>query len=59
MNKYVCKGGCGGVSDVPGICQEKTCPNFGKPLEMEKCENCESEDSKNKNNGGCCDHNHK
>lgn len=26
MTHYVCTGGCGGVSDKPGVCQAKTCP---------------------------------
>ena len=36
MEHYVCRGGCKGNSLVSGVCQDKNCPNYGKPLE--KCE---------------------
>jgi hypothetical protein len=26
MTHYVCTGGCGGVSDKPGVCQTASCP---------------------------------
>lgn len=31
-SRYVCTGGCGGVSDVPGVCQATTCAKHGQPL---------------------------
>lgn len=36
---YICRGGCKGVSEHPGVCQDKECPNYGKPLEMCDCPN--------------------
>ena len=30
--RYVCTGGCGGVSDVAGVCQATTCAKHGQPL---------------------------
>lgn len=36
MEHYVCKGTCGGVSEVPGVCQTEGCPRQHAPLE--KCE---------------------
>ena len=32
MKHWICTGGCGGVSDKPGICQTDTCPKHGQPL---------------------------
>ncbi len=32
MEHYICKGGCKGASDKPGVCQAETCPKKGKPL---------------------------
>ncbi|MFA6365441.1 MAG: hypothetical protein WCW78_03510 [Candidatus Paceibacterota bacterium] len=37
MKHYICTGGCGGVSDKPGVCQTKICPKHGKPLEECDC----------------------
>ncbi|MBM3230886.1 hypothetical protein FJZ28_01005 [Candidatus Peregrinibacteria bacterium] len=37
MTHYICNGGCEGVSGVPGTCQAKDCPDFGKPLEQCDC----------------------
>lgn len=37
MEHYICKGGCEGVSEQQGVCQEPTCPNFGKALEKCDC----------------------
>ena len=34
---FVCTGGCKGVSLKPGTCQEKSCPNYGHPLEYCDC----------------------
>lgn len=35
---YVCKGGCGGVSDAPGVCQAVDCRDHGKPLKECGCQ---------------------
>ncbi len=32
MSHHVCKGGCAGVSDTPGVCQAGDCADNGKPL---------------------------
>ena len=32
MTHYICTGGCGGVSETPGVCQANLCPLHGKPL---------------------------
>ena len=29
---YICTGGCGGVSETPGVCQAEDCPDHGQPL---------------------------
>ena len=29
---YICKGGCGGVSEIPGACQAADCADYQKPL---------------------------
>ncbi|OGZ01928.1 MAG: hypothetical protein A2946_04130 [Candidatus Liptonbacteria bacterium RIFCSPLOWO2_01_FULL_53_13] len=34
---YICTGGCGGVSDKPGVCQAETCAKHGQPLELCGC----------------------
>lgn len=34
---YVCRGGCKGVSLVPGTCQAGDCMDYGKPLEKCDC----------------------
>ncbi|MDP3795075.1 MAG: hypothetical protein Q8R13_04055 [bacterium] len=38
MTHYICTGGCGGVSDHPGVCQAQGCPNVGKALGRCDCE---------------------
>jgi hypothetical protein len=38
MKHYICTGGCGGVSEKPGVCQAIDCPKYGKPLEECDCE---------------------
>lgn len=38
---YVCAGTCNGISEMPGLCQDPTCPRFGKPLMECKCEHHE------------------
>ena len=38
MNQhYICTGGCGGVSDKPGVCQAEGCPKHGHILESCDC----------------------
>ena len=37
MSHYICRGGCGGVADQPGACQEEVCDNWGEPLEVCEC----------------------
>lgn len=32
MTHYICTGGCGGVSEVSGVCRSEICPLHGKPL---------------------------
>ena len=32
MKHYICTGGCEGVSEKPGVCQDETCPKHGQPL---------------------------
>ena len=38
---YVCLGGCGAISDKPGICHDENCPNKGLPLVDCACYNGE------------------
>lgn len=35
---YICTGGCGGVSDKPGVCQTEGCADYQKPLRECHCE---------------------
>ena len=35
---FICAGGCGGVSEHPGVCGEPDCPQHGEPLEPCDCE---------------------
>lgn len=35
---YVCRGGCGGVSEEPGTCRKETCTRYRAPLEKCECE---------------------
>ena len=37
MTHYVCTGGCGGVSDNPGVCNAQNCSLNGKPLKACHC----------------------
>jgi len=37
MTHYICTGGCGGSTDVPGVCQAETCPKHGAPLTACDC----------------------
>ncbi len=37
MEHYICTGGCKGVSNKPGFCQNKTCPQYQEPLEPCDC----------------------
>lgn len=33
MEHYVCTGGCGGTSEMPGaVCENETCPKQGEPM---------------------------
>ena len=32
MKHFICTGGCGGISDKPGICQAPVCVKKGHPL---------------------------
>ena len=32
MTHYVCTGGCGGVSENPGVCNAQSCSKFNMPL---------------------------
>ncbi len=32
MTHYICTGGCNGISDKPGVCQDEKCPKHGKQL---------------------------
>lgn len=41
MTHCVCTGGCGGVSDQPGVCQTENCPRHGTPLQECDCEDGE------------------
>jgi hypothetical protein len=41
MKHFICTGGCEGVSDKPGTCQAKDCPDYGKPLKECDCEDGE------------------
>lgn len=38
MEHYICKGGCKGVSDKPGVCGAETCAKHAEPLEACACE---------------------
>ena len=37
MKHYICTGGCGGVSDVPGVCQAEGCSKHAMPLTECEC----------------------
>lgn len=37
MSHYICTGGCGGVSETPGVCKTEECSKEGKPLEFCDC----------------------
>ena len=38
MEHYICDGGCGGVSNKPGVCDTSGCTDFGRPLEKCSCQ---------------------
>jgi len=38
MTHYICTGGCGGVSENPGVCQTEDCPKHEQPLDECNCE---------------------
>lgn len=55
MSKYICTGDCGGVSDVPGVCEHEGCSRYGQPLtecdcaSVHKCkEFCQAQKQVNK-----------
>jgi hypothetical protein len=37
MSHYVCTGGCGGVSETPGVCQAESCSLHNQPLKECNC----------------------
>lgn len=37
MPHYICTGGCGGVSDTPGVCKTEGCSKEGESLELCDC----------------------
>ena len=37
MSHYICTGGCKGVNENPGSCQDEECLNYGEPLEECEC----------------------
>lgn len=37
MTHYICTGGCGGVSDNPGVCNAKSCMKHDLPLTVCHC----------------------
>lgn len=44
MPHCVCTGGCGGVSETPGVCQDTSCPLHGHPLAECDCGDGKHED---------------
>lgn len=38
MSHYICTGGCGGESSIPGVCQTEGCKKEGEPLLACGCE---------------------
>ncbi len=47
---YVCKGGCGNVSDYPGTCSAEGCKDEGKELLPCACEDDQHADAGRKEN---------
>jgi len=37
MTHYICTGGCGGMSEKPGMCKAEDCPLFAEELEECNC----------------------
>ncbi len=37
MEHFICTGGCKGVASEGGVCNAKTCPKHGMPLEACDC----------------------
>lgn len=37
MSHYICTGGCRGVSDNPGVCEDENCSKHNQPLEKCDC----------------------
>lgn len=44
MKHYICTGGCGGVSEKPGICTAEVCSKKGQPLTECDCEERQEHD---------------
>lgn len=38
MPHYICKGGCKGVSDIPGVCENEDCASHNHQFEACDCE---------------------
>lgn len=45
MPHYICTGGCGGVTDTPGVCQANGCPKHKHPLAECNCEDGEHKEA--------------
>ena len=41
MKHFLCDGGCGGESDLPGVCQDSECSDNQLPLNVCECEDGE------------------
>lgn len=37
MSHYICKGSCGGSSDIPGVCEAKECERYTEELKECNC----------------------
>lgn len=42
MEHYICTGGCHGVSQGSGLCQDKNCLKHNQPLTFCDCDSLES-----------------
>ncbi len=42
MEHYICTGDCNGVSQNPGLCQDKSCSKHNKPLIFCDCDTSEN-----------------
>ncbi|MBI2552771.1 hypothetical protein HYW17_05735 [Candidatus Uhrbacteria bacterium] len=41
MSHFICTGGCGGVSEMPGMCKAEECPFYAEELTECNCEDGE------------------